>query len=189
MTKRLKNYQKALEVCWKQFEVVNARRAKVVKRLEAEQEKTDRKKMSNGGVDWPWLLKIDGQSTAKWQERKKQLALLSGLNEFQFGSMGRWNDIDQAAIEIAFKRRDPFRTALIYQAIMKLLPHIKPLKDGFKWFQIKKGGDDYAVYYLLIRPEDEYAKIMRNSSIYRDWMPLMKALKFCESAIYYDWED
>lgn len=191
MTKRLAHYEKALANCWKQFEVVNARRAKVVARLKKEQELTDKEKIDSlrhHKPDWPWLLKVSGQSTFKWQERKDCLADLSGLTEFQFGSFGAWNDTDQAGIEIGLKKNDPVRTELIYQAIQTLLPFILPLKDGFKTFYIKKGNNDSGdMCTLCIRPEDGHAKIMKNTySLYRDFQPLMEALTFCQQAIYFD---
>lgn len=192
MTKRLAHYEKALANCWKQFEVVNARRAKVVVRLKKEQELTDREKIASGNKpDWPWLLKTGGQSTTKWQERKDQFAKLSRLDEFKFGSAGSWNDTDQAAIEFGLKKNDPVRTELIYQAIQTLLPFILPLKDGFKTFYIKKGNNDKGdMYTLCIRPEDGYAKIMKNTwHLYRDFQPLWDALVFCQRAIYYERDD
>ena len=190
MTKRLAYYQKAMKNCWKQFETVNKRRAKVEAKLKKEQELTDLEKINSGSnIDWPWLLNTDGQSTAKWQERKNQFAKLSGLNEFQFGSDQSW-DKGQAAIKLGFQRNNPRRTEIFYQCIQKLLPFICLQKDKNKWFIISYSREDrYDQFYLVIREKDGWAKIANGIyewQVYREWTPLMEALKICQQALYYE---
>jgi hypothetical protein len=190
MTKRLTFYQKAMKKCWSQFEAVNKRRAKVEAKLKKEQELTDLEKINSGSnVDWPWLLNTNGQFTAKRQERKNQLAKLSGLNEYQFGSDGVWKK-GQAAIKLGFRYNDPVRTKIIFQCIQTLLPFICLQEDKNKWFIINyHRKNSYEQFYLVIRERDGWAKINEGSyewQVYRDWMPLMDALKICQQALYYE---
>lgn len=129
-----------------------------------------------------FLTENDDEGMAKYKARDKY------LYDLGLGRSGYHREIQQANIQIGLTYNDSKKLEKVLTSLEKVLPHVKPLEDGYKHISIIEHNlSQYGSYYLLIK-DGEY----KIASSYRDiskYKTLRKALEYIQEQLWYDGRD
>jgi len=119
---------------------------------------------------------------------KRQL-LDTVLKDFNLTTGGYFPETEQTCIKIMLYRNNDKHLEKVYNGIIKLLPYIKPLKNGKKTFSIFEHTLSYHESYFLTVTDDNMFEVTTHRE-YRDPLysnkDLMKVLKYIQKNYYYE---
>lgn len=98
-----------------------------------------------------------------------------------------WVDTNQSCVRIALYKNNDEITKKAHDGILKILPYMKPLKDGKKTFDIFEHtlSRSYS-YYLKVTDDKLFEVTVHTNDVWKSSEDLMEILTYIQKELYYE---